>query len=335
MNIKELGEQGLVERIRRRLTAKDDRILVGIGDDCAAIKPPPKGLLIMTTDSFVAGVHFDTSYFTYRQIGIKALAASLSDIASMGGAPTGGLLSLFLPSEIRVEDVDEIITGILEVENRFHMRLVGGNTVRSPILSLSMTILGEVEKSKLTLRSGAKVGDLLCVTGDLGRSQAGLIALRKDVQLNTPTLEAVTRSHLEPVPRIPEARVLVESVRVHSMIDLSDGLSIDLVHLSRESGVGAKIEREKIPIADETRAVANAVEKDPLDFALYGGEDFELLLTLSKVEVEKGRRAMEEETGTRLTVIGEILPKKEGIQLVDRQGEIRLMRIESGGFRHF
>jgi thiamine-monophosphate kinase len=342
MNINEIGERELIERIRNRVrvdlkpapTRKEDRVLVGIGDDSTVIKASPKRLLLASTDSFVEGVHFSNSYFTYQQIGIKALAASLSDIAAMGGIPREGLLSFFLPPDMRVDYVDEIISGLLEVGNRFHVSLVGGNIVRSKTFSLSITILGEVERSKLILRSSAKKGDLICVTGDLGKAQAGMEILRRG-GFETRPYKDVINAHLEPTPRIRESRSLVKSVKIHSMIDLSDGLSIDLQHITRESGVGAKIYKENIPIAEETKEIARAVGEDPLDYALSGGEDFELLFTLSKQDFEIGKKALEDETGTRMTAIGEILPKEEGIYLLDKEKKIPMKQLEIKGFQHF
>jgi thiamine-monophosphate kinase len=340
MIIKEIGEKDLIERIRKRFESKDERVLVGIGDDSAVIKTSPKKLLLTSTDSFVEGVHFSTSYFTYQQIGIKALAASLSDIAAMGGSPSWGLLSFLLPTYMEVECVDEMISGLLEVGNRFHVNLIGGNIVRSKTFSISMTVFGEVERSKLILRSGAKVGDLLCVTGDLGKSQAGLtvLILWKTLgkkRFDASPYESVTSTHLEPTPRIRESRSLVNNVKIHSMIDLSDGISIDLQHIARESGVGAKIFKEKIPIAEETEEIARAVGEDPLDYALSGGEDFELLFTLSKKDFEKGKKSLVEETGTQITAIGEILPKEKGVYLLDKQKKIPLSQLENKGFQHF
>ena len=326
MRVEELGEFGLIERIRKMLPLKDSRVIVGAGDDCCGVQPGPDRVIIASTDSFVEGVHFDLGYFSYRQVGLRAMSASLSDIAAMGGVPICALVSLFLPKEFEVEAVDEIYSGMREVGDRYWVSLAGGDTVRSPNLSLSLTVIGEVEKVNLTLRSGAKVGDSICVTGALGRSGAGLLAFQRMLRLN----ERVHESHLSPLPRINEARTLVDSARPHSMIDISDGLAADLHHITEESGVGARVYQDRIPVAEEAEMVAPILRSSPLDLALYWGEDFELLFTIPKERFHQAKESLE---GTvQVTEIGEIVPKEEGVGLVTSSGFQLLPRT---GYDHF
>ncbi len=326
MKVEELGELGLIERIRKGLTLKDSRVIVGTGDDCCGVEPGPNRIVIATTDSFVEGVHFDLSYFSYHQVGFRALSASLSDIAAMGGVPICALVSLCLPSDFEVEAVDEIYRGMRNVADSFWVSLAGGDTVRSPHLSLTVAVIGEVEKSNLTLRSGAKVGDSLCATGALGKAEAGLLALRNSLEVD----KKICENHLYPVPRMEEARILLKYCKINSMIDLSDGLATDASHIAEESGVGARIYRDRVPISREALIVGGILGKDPLDMALFGGEDFELLFTLPEGQVSVAVESLRDRV--EVTQIGEITPQEEGIVLAEGD---RAQPLSKMGYDHF
>lgn len=326
MKIEELGELGLIERIRKRLALNDSRVMVGAGDDCCALEPGPGGVVLATTDSFVEGVHFDLSYFSYHRVGTRALCAALSDIAAMAGEPICALVSLFLPRGFEVEAVDEIYKGLNEAADSYRVSISGGDVVRSPHLSLTVTVIGEVEKSSLTLRSGAKPGDSVCVSGSLGGAEAGLLALRSSLEVD----EEIYRSHLCPVPRIEEAKILLESCRVNSMIDLSDGLATDMSHIAEESGVEAKLYRDRLPVSNEARVVAAVSGRDPLELALFGGEDFELLFTLPKDQVKAAIDSLKERVV--VTEIGEITSGEQGVLLVTEE---RAQPLASAGYDHF
>lgn len=333
-SLRDLGEFGLIQRIRGRRRLRGREIIVGIGDDAAVVKPRPGMLSLLTVDTLVEGVHFDLRLATPEQIGWKALAVNLSDIAAMAGIPRAFLVSLGVSRRTPLLTVDGIYSGLLRAGRRFGVPLAGGDTVASPIISISVTVWGEVERGRATLRSGARVGDSIYVTGDLGASSAGLLWLRgkRGLPVN-PSSRAVVRKHLLPVPRLKEARLLTESLRVHGLIDISDGLASDLSHICTESGVGARIHESLIPVSPATARVAQAFGKDPLDLALDGGEDYELLFTVAPREAGKAVDLFSRSARVSVTRIGKIIRAKAGILRVNEQGE--MFPLPARGYDHF
>jgi thiamine-monophosphate kinase len=327
MKISQIGEFDLIDLIERRIFSKDKRVLVNIGDDAAVIKPSKDKLLIFTTDTLMEKVHFDLKYFTFEQIGWKAMAANLSDIAAMGGLPKFALVTIGLPVSISVENVISIYDGMNEVAKRYKCKVIGGDTLFSPKgIFISIALLGEVEKKFLVKRKGARKGDLICVTGDLGEAEAGLEFLKKYPR-KKPTL---VKKHLTPFPRINEARTLVKNLKISSMIDISDGLSSELFHLTEENNLGAIIYEEKIPISPNGIKAGNLLKRSPLLWALSSGEEYELLFTIKKKELTKLEKIKEK---VKVSVIGEMLEKKEGIFLMERSGKKR--KLTKTGFIHF
>lgn len=327
MKIEKIGEFGLIDLIKKRVFSKDKSVPVNIGDDAAVIKPSKDKLVIFTTDTLMEKVHFDLRYFTFEQIGWKAMVANLSDIAAMGGLPKFALVTIGLPKSISVKNVISIYAGMNNIAKRYECKIIGGDTVFSPEgIFISIALLGEVEKKCLVKRSGAKKGDLICVTGDLGEAQAGLEFLKK----NPKKKSSLVKKHLNPFPRINEARTLVKNLKISSMIDISDGLSSELFHLSEESECGAIIYEEKIPISSNCIRAGRLLKRSPLLWALSSGEEYELLFTINRRErlnLEKVKR------GIKVSVIGETVDKKEGVFLVDRWGRKRGLR--KTGFTHF
>jgi thiamine-monophosphate kinase len=327
MKINQIGEFGLIDLIKRRILSKDKRVLVNIGDDAAVIKPSEDKLLVFTTDTLLEKVHFDLRYFTFEQIGWKAMVANLSDIAAMGALPKFALVTIGLPQSISVENVISIYDGMNKIARRYNCKVIGGDTLFSPRgIFISIALSGEVEKEFLVKRSGARKGDLLCVTGDLGEAQAGLEFLKKNPKKKSP----IIRKHLNPFPRINEARALVKNLKISSMIDISDGLSSELFHLTEENNLGAIIYEEKIPISPNCIKAGNLLKRSPLLWALSSGEEYELLFTFSRKELphlEKVKRKF------KVSVIGMILDKKEGIYLMEKSGKRKKLR--KSGFMHF
>ncbi len=328
MKLRDIGEFGLIDLIKRGLPSQGEKVLVGIGDDTAVIRGEGGNCLLFTCDALVAGVHFDLSYTPYRELGWKAMAANLSDIASMGGIPGYALVSLCLPSSTAPTEVEELYRGMRELSERLGVRIVGGDTVSSPVLMISLALIGEVRKEHLVTRSGAKPGDSLLVTGTLGGSEVGLELLKGKRSLPK-GMEEIVRRHLAPMPRLKEARILVENLKPSAMIDISDGLALDLSHLAAESGVGAEIWKERIPLHPQAEEAARFLGKSPYDFALYGGEDYELLFTLSPDQVQKAKELLRE---TGLTLIGQILPAEEGL-VISEEG--RRSPLVVRGYNHF
>jgi thiamine-monophosphate kinase len=291
------------------------------------VKSSKDKLLIFTTDTMVEKVHFDLRYSTFKQVGWKAMVANLSDIAAMGGLPTFALVTVGLSKSISVENVISIYDGVTAIGKRYNCSVIGGDTVFSPkSMFVSIALLGKVEKKFLVKRSGAKLGDLICVTGNLGEVQAGLEFLKKNPRKKSP----LVRKHLNPLPRINEARTLVRNLKINSMIDISDGLSSELFHLTEESNLGAVVYQEKIPISSKCIKAGNLLGKSPLLWALSSGEEYELLFTLSKKELPRLEKV---ERKIKLSWIGEMVSKKEGVVLRQKSGKMR--RLTKTGFKHF
>ena len=298
MRIDKLGEFGLIKRITRQIKT-DDSVIKGSGDDCAVIKFDRHNYQLLTCDMIVAGVDFKPDDKPYL-IGRKALAISLSDIAACAGWPRYALVSLGIPKHTRVRAVDQICKGFFDLAREFRVNIVGGDISLSRDLILEVSVVGAVEKKYLVLRSGAKPGDIIFVTGSLGDSILG--------------------KHLRFSPRIKEARFLVKNFKVNAMIDISDGLTQDLGHILEESKVGALIYADLIPRYKPTTSLENA---------LYAGEDFELLFTLP---IKEARRLMAKKYND-FHPIGQIVEKKQGLRLIDKNCRERAIKPE--GYKHF
>jgi thiamine-monophosphate kinase len=327
----ELGELGLIERIRKKARVGQKDVVLGIGDDCAAFRVPPGKLCLLTTDALVQGVHFDLSFLSYKDLGWRSLAVNLSDVAAMAGKAVGALVTLCLPQSMKVGEADELYAGMFELAKKFKVDLVGGDTVRSPVLVLNLTVWGEVEPGKMATRSGAKPGDLLLVTGELGGAQAGLEVLSGAVQGITEP-EPILKRHRRPMPRLREAQALSRAGGVQAMIDISDGLASEGQHLAKESRVGIEIWEEKIPILPVTQRVARAKELPGTDLALFGGDDYELLFTAPERRAGTLQEALRK-LGTRTTVIGRVARGRPGVVMVTKSGERK--KITRAGFDHF
>jgi thiamine-monophosphate kinase len=334
MSAERATEAGLV-RLARRLAARSGGtgVRVGIGDDCAVLDPTPGAALIATTDLLLEDVHFRRRWAEPADIGWKAMAVNLSDIASMGAQPRWALVALACPVGTRMEEVEAFYAGALALAERHGVALVGGDTSSSPHGWLvNVTVLGETPAPPL-LRSTARPGDVVAVTGPLGRAAAGLALLERRAAprgLDPGILADVTAAHLRPRPRLEEAGWLARAGGVTAMMDLSDGLATDLGRLAAESGVGACAELERLPVDAATRAVARAVGGDATAWATGGGEDYELLLTCAPAEVERLRAGLPAQAGARLSVVGTVVPDP-GVRWLDGRGrEVAV----AAGFEH-
>lgn len=300
--VKDIGEFGLIERIAKNVRV-DSSVIKGIGDDAAVIAYTKEKYLLVTIDSLIEDVHFEIKKATPFQIGWKALACNISDIAAMGGIPTYAVVSLSLPPCLSVGFVDCLYRGIEAVAHTFKVNIVGGDTDRSKKVAITICLLGEVERRNLTTRGGAKVGDIIFVTGQLGGARYG--------------------RHLRFIPRVEEARFLVRKYSLSAMIDISDGLASDLNQITRSSSVGAVIYEALIPVS------RRALLRD----ALFYGEDFELLFTLPVREARRFSAFNKKPIITPFTQIGEIMDRRFGVKIVDRRGRIKPLK--PNGFRHF
>jgi len=310
MKIKDIGEVGLIERISRKSKKQD--VLVGIGDDAAVVKI--KGLQVLTTDCLVEGDHFRCDWFTPMQIGKKAIEINVSDVASMGGIPNYALISLCLPKDLDVDFVDEMYEGFWQSCEKYDIDIIGGNMSRSKQIMISIVLIGTVDKDNLTLRSGAKPGDLLFLSGSIGYGRAGLRLLQEEIK----GYKQLRKKYLEPKAKLDFSKKV--SFYVNSMIDISDGLASEIKHICDDSNCGAVIYKDKIPIDEDIRSLAYHLSEDVFDYALYGGEDFELLYSVSK----------ENKDNIIGICIGEIT--RNGIFLILDDKKIKM---ETYGFDHF
>jgi len=325
--LKDVGEFGLIDLIRKGVFSSDRRVAVNIGDDAAVIKSSPERFLVFTTDTLVERIHFDLSYFTFEEVGWKAMTANLSDVAAMGGLPKFALVTVGLPESTRVEDVLSIYKGASKIARKHHCKIIGGDTTLVPKdLIVSVALLGEVEKKNLVTRAGAERGDLICVTGKLGEAQAGLESLKKHGRRK----RSLIRKHLKPEPRIDEARALVRSLKINSMIDISDGLSSELFHITEESRLGAVIREKDIPISSKCLRLASRQKRFPLLWALTSGEEYELLFTVDKRDRYRIDRVKKK---VDFCVIGEMVERRRGIKLIGKSGMSR--DLSQTGFVHF
>ncbi len=318
--IGDVGEFGLLARLRERLGSSF------LGDD-AAVLPVSAGLrLLATVDAQVDGVHFLRDLMTPQQIGHRAIAVNVSDIAAMGGRPRYALVSLLLVPSLDVGWVEALYDGVREEANRWGVTVAGGNVSSTPgPLVVDVTVLGEVEEDLVLVRSGARPGDILLVTGDLGRAGVGLQLLRRG------TPHPLAAAYCTPTPRVGEGQALARTRRVHAAMDLSDGVGSDVYRICEESGVGARVDAAALPISSEVRSAATALGIDPLYCALRGGEDFELLVAAPADAVGPLTEAVAT-VGTPLTVIGEVRAKEEGVVLRLPDGSTQPL---AGGWDHF
>ncbi len=334
MNVSALGEFELIARLTAGLPTRTKGEL-GVGDDCAILDVGGEQLLLATCDSQVEGVHFTLHTSEPLQIGRKALAINLSDIAAMGGQPRYALISLILPTSLPLAVLDGIYAGLRQEAEQFQTAIIGGNIAGSGTgerLIIDITLLGTVERGHALTRAGARPGDTLCVTGAPGDSAAGLYTLlHPQAAYPADALAAVRTIHRIPRPRVRAGRVLSQLGPdvITAMLDISDGLSGDLGHLCERSAVGARLELARLPLSPVLRAIATAADRDPLHWVLHGGEDYELLFTVSPGHEQAVIEAVQEATGTPVTIIGSMLPPKEGMQLSYPDGHTQQLVAQS------
>ncbi|MGH7961747.1 MAG: thiamine-phosphate kinase [Candidatus Binatia bacterium] len=322
MKLRDLGEFPFLRRLRERVPT-DPRVLLSLGDDCAALSLP--GTILLTTDALVENVHFRREWTTFATLGEKAFAVNASDIAAMGGEPTFALLSLGVPQECEVADLDAFFDGFLRAATANGAALIGGNMSTAPCLMLSVTLLGHAPHGIVT-RAGARVGNDLYVTGTLGDAALGLHLLQEG--RNDLEAQSVKARFLCPTIRLAVARELAAGRLASAMIDVSDGLLQDLGHLCEESCVGAVVETTALPLSGGYRALLG----EDRSLALSGGEDYELLFS-APVEHRAAVNALAQNNGCAITRIGSLVPPAEGISVRGSDGTVYAPA--SIGFDHF
>lgn len=333
MRLGEIGEEGLIKRWAQGLRPLAG-VVRGVGDDAAVLRAPEGELLLLTTDMLMEGVHFTPASISYRDLGYKAMAANVSDIAAMGGKPYWAVVSLGLPPGAAVEDLDDFYAGLGEAAEAFRVSVVGGDTVRSPRdLVVNVALVGGAPPDRILYRSGARPGDAVFVTGHIGASAAGLFLLQHPVPACPEEAKAaLIRAHRRPVPRVSAGAALAAGGGVTALADLSDGLATDLARICAASGTGALVRAPDLPVSPEARLLARLTESDPLEWALYGGEDYELAGTARPEALPRLRETLAA-IGVPLTVVGEVLPREKGMILQDDTGRER--PLSPGGYQHF
>ena len=311
-----LGEKKLIQQIRRSARGGES-VVTGIGDDCAVLSVPPGHELLVTTDFTIEKVHFRRDWHRPELVGRRCLTRGLSDIAAMGGEPRAAFLSLAVPGDVPQKWVDRFLKGLLDLAEEFKVPLAGGDTAQSATgIQADIVVVGSVPRGKAVLRSGAKAGERIYVTGELGGSAAALARLEESKPLGAEYVR-----HFRPQARVAVGQWLRQQGVASAMIDVSDGLSTDLEHICQESHVGAEIEAEAIPRAQ----VGLGKKRVALELALHGGDDYELLFTSAAAipsEVE----------GVRVTRIGRTT-QSAGMRLIGADGKAR--RLAAAGWEHF
>ncbi len=337
--IANLGEFGLIDRIASGFSIEQKGTLMGIGDDAAVIAIPEGEVLLASCDMLAEGVHFDLAYTPLHLLGYKSVAVNLSDIAAMNGIPRQILISIGISNRFSVEAVDSLYDGIRQACKDYQVDLAGGDTTSSRAgLVLSITAIGSQKPEKVVSRAGAKVGDLICVSGDLGAAYMGLQLLERekkvfqvnpDMQPELPEEQAyLIQRQLKAEARTDIVHELAEKgILPSSMIDISDGLASELLHICRQSHCGVHVFEDKLPIENLTRLAASDFGLSPLTCAMNGGEDYELLFTVAQSDYEKVSQ-MED-----VSIIGVIREESQGKSLILKSSQV--VDIQAQGWTHF
>jgi thiamine-monophosphate kinase len=337
-DVNELGEFGLIDRLTKNVDQKVDSTEFGIGDDAAVITVSDDTSLLVSTDMLIEGVHFNLMYMPLKHLGYKAVAVNVSDICAMNGVAEQITVSIAVSSRFPIEALEELYDGINTACQMYNVDLIGGDTTTSLTgLTISITAIGRAKKKEISYRSGANEFDLLVVTGDLGAAFVGLQVLEreKEVFKANPNIQPDLDGHdyimerqLKPEARIDVIRFLKElNVVPSAMIDISDGLASEIMHLCKASNVGCRVYDEKLPIDGKTSMTAIEFNLDPVTCALNGGEDYELLFTLKQDDFDKIKG------NPHMTVIGHVTDQTDGMYYVDKNGAVIELRAQ--GWDHF
>lgn len=313
----ELSEDELIAAIGRVLSGAGPEVRIGPGDDAAVFAPSAGAELVVTTDILVEGVHFDRALTSARDLGGKAITVNVSDVAAMAASPRTAVCALVLPDDVDASWVMELVGGMRAACDEYAMWLVGGDLSAGPTLTIGMTVIGEVARGRAIGRAGAEPGDAVVVTGEFGGAAAGL----REARAGRASEAALLRAHFRPVARVGEARVLARH-GARAIIDVSDGLALDLSRLCSASGVGVRLTTNAIPVA----------EGATLDEALGGGEDYELLAAVPPSAIEPARTELREGFGVALTHVGEFVAGRDLVS-IDENGVESMLR--AMGWDHF
>jgi thiamine-monophosphate kinase len=329
MDLGDIGEFGLINRVRKWMSSSAPALLQGIGDDVAVMEMGTRALLA-TTDTLIEDIHFERSWMDPNRLGKKSLAVNLSDIAAMGGTPRYFLVSLGLPKDLPLSYISRFYLGLKATAKRYRVDLVGGNTSLSEKMMITICLLGEGRKKELLFRNGARVGDEIFVSGTLGDSALGLKILQEKGLRGNP--RPLLERHLSPSPRVELGQAIARHRCATAMIDISDGLLSDTRHIMEESNVGAMIWEDRIPLSPSYRRASAMYSKNPVHMALSGGEDYELLFTAPPQKREK-ISSLSRSLRIPITCVGKILPKAKKLTIVREDGKTYVP--SRFGFDHF
>jgi thiamine-monophosphate kinase len=334
MRLEDLGEFGLIDRLTGHLETRPD-VMLGIGDDAALLDPGPDNLVVVTVDAQVAGRHFLMEVATPEEIGRKALAVNLSDLAAMGAEPCWALVSLLLPESLEVGVLDGVYAGLRSEAQRYGVAVVGGNVAATDgPLTIDVTALGRCARDAWVTRAGGRPGDALLVTGSLGAAVAGLLVAWEPVRAEN--VSAAVREHarakmVAPVPRVEAGRMLASGKLATAMLDISDGLSSDLRHICARSGVGAELDAALIPIDAAAVELAPRFGRAPLDLALHGGDEYELLCAIAPDRQDEALVALRA-LGCAPAIIGRLTTPETGMTIRQMDGTVG--PLFAGGWDH-
>ncbi len=335
--ISTLGEFGLIEHLTKNIEFHNASTILGVGDDAAIIDHFGKQTVV-TTDLLVEGIHFDLMYTPLKHLGYKSIIVNLSDVYAMNATPTQVTLSIAFSNRFSLEALDEFYEGVYAACNRYGVDLIGGDTSSSQKgLMISVTALGEVTPGEFVTRNGAKKGDLICVSGDLGGAFLGLTLLEREkkIYLESPQIQPDLEGQDYIIGRLlkPEARKDIieflgeQGIKPTAMMDISDGLSSELLHICKQSEVGCVVYEDKLPIAEDSRQFAFKLELDPTACALSGGEDYELVFTIAQEDYDK--IVLSE----KVSVIGYVAEAAEGARIITKGGNTH--EITAQGWKAF
>lgn len=334
--ISQVGEFGLIDRLRDALGIQVPETLVeGIGDDAAVYRVGGGRVHVVTTDALVEGVHFDRVFVPLGHLGYKALAVNVSDVVAMNADPRYATVALGLPNNVSVEGAEALYEGIAQACRQYGVAVVGGDVTAAERLVLSVTVIGEAAEDEVVFRRGAQPGDLLCVTGDLGSAFAGLKVLLAEkeafaaggAQPDLAPWAYVVERHMAPTARLDRLRAWREAgVRPRALIDISDGLASEVHHLCRAGSVGARLEAGLLPVHLQTYKAAQRFGEHAEAYALYGGEDYELLFAMPEEDLAK----LPEHS---YAVVGTVTEAEEGVVVAVPDGEV--VPLEAQGYQHF
>ena len=332
MKLREIGEFDFIYRISSNCIYNNKHVIKGIGDDCSVCRAEGGKVRLVTADLLVERVHFIRETITPFKLGHKSLAVNLSDIAAMGGTPKDVYISLAIPKDTDFEFLEQLYMGIKSLALRYNINVLGGDTTNSlSDLMINVTVIGEMLESEVLYRKGARIGDYLYLTGNIGNSAAGLDILLNCRDKKNRKASYLVNAHLMPYPYLNEAQWLAGQRKLTSMIDVSDGVASDLGHICQNSEVGAIVYEEKLPISQELKDHAQQYQLDLLKLALNTGEDYVLLFTVSAYFSEQLERLYYKQFGKKIYLVGEIVEKK-GIQLLSKNQNRTFI---SKGWNHF